>query len=74
MRLVLADPSILADVLQDMRKILGVTLHMNHVSLLLGHPCEDSIVGACSNRLYDMLAYAARKKYFPAMDKREISH
>ena len=37
---------------------------MNPVSLLLGHPSQDAIVATCTKRLYDILAYAARKNIF----------
>lgn len=52
------------DILQDMSKIFGVSLHMDPLSLLLGHPSQDNIVGDGSARLYDILSYAARKNIF----------
>ncbi len=52
------------DILQAMKKILGVVLSMNFLSLLQGHPCQDAIVGIFLSRLYDILAHAARKNIF----------
>lgn len=52
------------DILQDMKKIFCVALHMNCLSLLLGHPSQDAIVGASSGRLYNILAYATWKNIF----------
>ena len=53
-----------ADVLQDMQDILGVDLHMNPLSLLLGHPIQGATITASNHRLYDILAFVARKNIY----------
>ena len=52
------------DVLQDLENIFDVVLHMDPISLILGYPRQDTIVDANSNRLYNILTYAARKNIF----------
>ena len=47
-----------------MQDILGVDLHMNPLSLLLGHPFQGATITASNHRLYDILAFSARKNIF----------
>lgn len=47
-----------------MEIIFVAVLHMNPFSLLLGHSSQDAIVGASSGKLYNILAYAARRNIF----------
>lgn len=49
------------DILQDRKKIFGMVLGMNPLSLLLGYPSQQAFVDTCSSRLYDILTYTARK-------------
>lgn len=62
------------DVLQDLKSIFGVVLHMDPLSLILGYPGHDTVVDASSARLYNILTYAARENIFFVLDKRQTSH
>lgn len=57
---------------QNMGKIFGEIVQMDPISLLHGHPSQDSIIGVNSIRLYNIFTYAARQHIFMSWIKEKL--